>query len=191
MSTRAIREETDAGPYTISNGLSLLRAVMAIPTAVAMLSGHKTLAIVLFFISASTDYFDGYVARRRGEVSEFGRIADPVADKIYVAVAIILMLLLEYVPLWLVVIVLARDLLILIGGVIIRRRTGEVLPSNWTGKWTVGSISVTLLLLYMEVPPPTTTIFLVLTVAMLALSLLLYVRVGLQHLATSDQTENR
>ena len=191
MSQRPIQPESDAGPFTISNGLSLLRALMAIPTAIAMLSHQKTVAIVLFFISASTDYFDGLVARVRNEVSEFGRIADPIADKIYVAVAVILMLILDYVPLWLVIAILARDLLIMIGGIIIQRRTGDVLASNWTGKWTVGAISVTLLLLYMEVSPPVTTIFLLLTVAMLILSLALYVRVGVQHLATSDQTEIR
>ncbi len=186
-----LSKRDDPGVWTISNGLSFLRILLALPTAIAMLSGDQVLAVVLFFISAATDYLDGFVARLRSETSEFGRIIDPVADKIYVATAIVIMLLLEVVPLWFVVAVLARDVLILIGGVMVQRKTGDVLPSNWTGKWTVGAISVTLLLYWMEGPAEVITFFLWLTVAMLLFSFILYVRVALQHLATSGQSENR
>lgn len=177
--------------WTLSNGLSLLRLLLAIPTVMAMVAGEKTLAVTLFFLSAGTDYLDGWAARLRDEISELGRIIDPIADKVYVAAAVVTMLALDIIPLWLVVAVLARDLLILIGGVVVRRKTGEVLSSNWTGKWTVGVLSITLLLYYLEAPTAAITIFLLLTVAMLLLSLLLYIRTALQHLATSGHGENR
>ncbi len=177
--------------WTVSNGLSFLRLLLAVPTVAAMVSGEKTLAIVLFFTAAATDYLDGYVARLRNEISEFGRIIDPIADKAYVAAAVVAMLLLDIVPLWLLVVVLARDLLILIGGILVQRRTGEVLASNWTGKWTVGVLSITLLLYYLEVDGPILAFFIGLTLVMLLLSLILYARTALQHLATSGQGENR
>lgn len=177
--------------WTVSNGLSLLRLLLAIPTVAAMVSGEKTLAVVLFFAAAGTDYLDGYVARLRNEISEFGRIIDPIADKAYVAAAVVAMLLLDIIPLWLLIVVLARDLLILLGGILVQRRTGEVLASNWTGKWTVGVLSITLLLYYLEVDGPVLTFFIGLTLAMLLLSLTLYARTALQHLATSGQGENR
>lgn len=188
----AVRRTEERGRvWTVSNGLSLLRLLLAVPTVIAMVSGEKTLAVILFFTAAGTDYLDGYVARLRNEISEFGRIIDPIADKAYVAAAVVAMLLLGIIPLWLLVLVLARDLLILIGGILVQRRTGEVLASNWTGKWTVGVLSITLLLYYLEVDGPVLTFFIGLTIVMLLLSLILYTRTALQHLATSGQGENR
>ena len=92
---------------------------------------------------------------------------------------------------WLLIVVLVRDLLILVGGILVQRRTGQVLPSNWTGKWAVGVLSITLLLYYVGVGYALLQVFVILTLIMLLLSLVLYTRTALQHLATSGQGENR
>ena len=157
-----------------SNLLSIARVVLAVPTVWLMVEGMRTEAVILFFVSAATDYLDGDLARRRGEVSELGKILDPLADKIYVAAAVITMLLLGVIPLWLVVVVLARDLLILAGGLYVERKTGRLLTSNWTGKWTVGLLSITLLVAWLGADESILTVLYIATAAMLALTTVLY-----------------
>ena len=169
----------------VSNQLSLARILLAVPTVLAMIAGQKEIAVTLFFVSAATDYLDGFIARRRNEVSELGKIVDPLADKIYVAAAVVTMLLLGFVPLWLVLVVLARDIAILLGGLYIEQKTGRLLTSNWTGKWTVGLLSLTLLLSYLEIDPTILTILSVLTTIMLAYSTILYLRTALATLRES------
>ena len=95
------------------------------------------------------------------------------------------MLLLGFVPLWLVLVVLARDIAILLGGLYIEQKTGRLLTSNWTGKWTVGLLSLTLLLSYLEIDPTILTILSVLTTIMLAYSTILYLRTALATLRES------
>ncbi len=70
---------------------------------------HTRLAVVLFGIAALTDFFDGYVARRLGEVTELGNFLDPLADKILVLSAFFAFVFLSIVPLWLVMIIILRD----------------------------------------------------------------------------------
>lgn len=159
----------------VSNLLSLCRLLLTIPTCLLIYYDYRILAVVFFFIAAATDYLDGWTARRFGQISDLGKILDPLADKLYVAGVVLLLLILGILPLWLVLPILLRDLLILLGGIYVRRKTGRVLPSNWTGKWAVGVLSITLLLIYLGVGGIVLHLFIGLTLAMLALSLALYI----------------
>lgn len=169
-------EPADLRPsrWTPSNLLSLSRILLAIPTGVAVWNDWKAIAVGLFVVAALTDYLDGFVARKTGSISELGKILDPLADKVYVAVSVLLMLVLGIVPLWFVAVVLGRDILILLGGVYVEKRTGVVLPSNWVGKWAVGALSLTLLLMYLGVEGIPTTVGVVITLLMFAWSMWLY-----------------
>lgn len=165
-----------AGRWNLSNILSLGRLLLVLPTGVAVWYDAKWIAVTLFVLAAISDYLDGYFARRLGQVSDFGKILDPLADKVYVAGVILLLLFLNVLPLWLVGPILLRDLLILLGGIYVERKVGVVLPSNWTGKWAVGALSLTILLIYLGVEGIVVQSFIALTFLMLFLSLLLYAR---------------
>ncbi len=165
-----------AGRWTFSNILSLARLVLTLPTGIAVWYGAKEAAVALFVLAALTDYLDGYVARRLGQISDFGKILDPLADKVFVGGVVLLLLFLDILPLWLVLPVLLRDLLILLGGIYVERKIGVVLPSNWTGKWAVGALSFTVLLIYLGAEGIVVGAFVALTFVMLALSLFLYAR---------------
>ncbi|MCB0711591.1 MAG: CDP-alcohol phosphatidyltransferase family protein [Ignavibacteriae bacterium] len=165
-----------------SNLLSIARLLMTLPTCLLVYYGHRDLAVISFFVAAFTDYLDGWVARRFNQISDLGKILDPLADKVYVAGVVILLATLGVIPLWFLLPILLRDLLILVGGIYVERKTGEVLPSNWTGKWAVGVLSITLLLFYLEVNGIALQIFIVITLAMLSLSLFLYVKRAYAHL---------
>ena len=103
--------------WTLPNLLSLFR-ILIIPALVYLLSfsdpRSALLAAGLFLIASITDYFDGYLARRNQSVSDVGKILDPLADKLMIASALIMLAAMDRpnepsVPAWLVVIILARE----------------------------------------------------------------------------------
>ena len=141
---------------TASNLLSLSRAILVIPFALVMLVPAEPQRIwggVLLFAAMLTDKFDGVLARKLHQETEWGRILDPLADKVGVASVAIVLLLLGDIPLWFVVALLVRDAAIFAGGLYIRARTGVVLPSNQAGKWAVGIVGVTLMVALLKVFP--------------------------------------
>lgn len=103
--------------WTFPNLLSLTR-ILIIPALVYLLTfpdrSSSLLAAVLFLVASITDYFDGYLARRNKSVSDVGKILDPLADKLMVASALIMLAAINRpgepnVPAWLVVVALARE----------------------------------------------------------------------------------
>lgn len=162
---------------TSSNLLSLLRALLAIPFVAIMLSDtpHARLwGCVIIALAALTDKLDGVLARRFNEITVWGKILDPLADKIGVAAVAVVLLLLRELPLWFVLALVARDLLILAGGVYVRTKYGLVLASNITGKWTIVVVAITLFGGVLGLPSPWKDILVVLSTVMLAASLAAY-----------------
>jgi CDP-diacylglycerol--glycerol-3-phosphate 3-phosphatidyltransferase len=103
--------------WTLPNFLSLFR-ILIVPALVYLLTYpdpvSASLAAFLFLLAAITDFFDGYLARRNRSVSELGKILDPLADKLIVASALIMLAAIDRpgepsVPAWLVVMIVARE----------------------------------------------------------------------------------
>ncbi len=143
--------------FTISNILSFLRFLLAIPIWILLgnlgTSAGQTTSINIRFIVLGiclimmlTDFLDGYFARKRNEITEIGKIIDPLADKIGVAVIVLRLFLLDMLPAYYFWIVVLRDVIILIGGIYVTSKIGKVLPSNYVGKVTVTIISIVMLL---------------------------------------------
>lgn len=165
---------------TVSNLLSLIRALLTLPFTLVMLSDMRDArwwGIGLLALAALTDKLDGDIARKFGQVTEWGKILDPLADKIGMAVLALVLVHLGLIPLWLMAVVLARDLLILIGGLYLKARRGYVEPSNTLGKWTVGVLAVTMALALLEIKGIVLEIAIWLSVGMLVLSFGGYVQV--------------
>lgn len=134
--------------FYISNILSFSRLVLLIPLIFFLISPNENYylfsSIIIIFMWIS-DLLDGYFARKRKEVSELGKIIDPLADKITVISITIILLFQGIVPLWFFIVIVLRDLIILSGGLFIKQKYGIVLQSNWVGKLTVFTIGFTLL----------------------------------------------
>jgi len=92
-----------------------------------------------------TDILDGYFARSRNEISELGKVIDPVADKVSIITISLVMVMTGIIPLWFFLVIMSRDILILSGGLAVKKKTGKVLQSNITGKLTVFVIGFTLM----------------------------------------------
>ena len=92
------------------------------------------IAAALFVLISCTDWIDGYLARSRNEVTDFGKFLDPLADKILVAAALIVLVELQMIPSWPVLIILAREFIV--SGVrMIAASRGEVIAASWYGKF--------------------------------------------------------
>jgi phosphatidylglycerophosphate synthase len=131
--------------YTISNGLSALRGVLAIPAVWAVWTGRLDVGIWMCVAASITDVLDGRIARARNEVSELGKLIDPVFDKIFVAGIVLAMTIKGYLPVWFTGVVIGRDILILLAGMTIRNRKRVTLMSNTAGKVAVTFIGFTIL----------------------------------------------
>jgi cardiolipin synthase len=123
------------GPFfTPANAISLARIPLA-GVAVACLALDERIAAQLLLVAAFlTDALDGAVARATKGTSEWGRILDPVADKLVFAVIGISLAWLHLIPWWLAAAIVGRDLLVTIGGLRHIRDLGHVPESNLAGK---------------------------------------------------------
>src|SRR5580765_7929264 len=122
----------------LPNFLTLLR-ILTIPVFLEFLSYHFYWeALVVFAIGGLTDFLDGFVARWMKQQTALGAYLDPVADKLLVITSFIMLGLIGGIPMWLAVVVVARDVLIVIGYVVIHFLVDEPLKVRPTrlGKWS-------------------------------------------------------
>ena len=138
-----------------ANLLSALR-VLLIPFVLYGLSrdgqtlSATTLGLIL--VMGASDIVDGYVARRWGQPSAVGQILDPVADKIVLASVGVGLVLWRGFPLWLVLLLLLRDLVILAVGLSLWYRRGLVIPANRLGKYTTVCMGLAVLAYVFPIP---------------------------------------
>ena len=100
---------------TIANLITLLRIVLVPAIVWAILTNQTTLALLLFVVAGLSDAVDGTVARYFDQQSKLGTILDPIADKLMLVSVFISLAYLEAIPLWLVILIVSRDILIIFG----------------------------------------------------------------------------
>ena len=141
--------------YTSSNLLSFLRLLMAIPFWILVGNlnepGIRYVVATLAIIGAVTDVLDGYLARKYNEVTELGKIIDPLADKVAIGAIVIRLFLIGEIPDYYFYLIIGRDILIFLGGIFVTKKIGRVLPSNMLGKITVSFIGIVILLIFLSV----------------------------------------
>jgi CDP-diacylglycerol--glycerol-3-phosphate 3-phosphatidyltransferase len=93
------------------------------------------IAFILILIAALTDWLDGYLARKMNKISRLGVALDPVADKVFAGLLVILLIYFREFPIWLAVMIIGRDLLIMVAGGLALKKRGISVPSNLTGKY--------------------------------------------------------
>ena len=137
----------------LPNILTLLRMAMTL-VLVASLSirypWHLTIALLVFLAASFTDYLDGVIARNRNLITDFGKLMDPLADKILTASAFICLIPYGALPAWAVIVIISREFLIT-GLRLLASSKGIVLPAEKLGKhktaWQMITIIFFLLLL--------------------------------------------
>ena len=101
--------------FTIPNLLSFIRIILVPIIVVLYLKKHMVAATVLVVVSGASDMLDGFIARTFNQVSDLGKLLDPIADKLFLVSAFIALGIAGALPVWLIVLVILRDLLIVAG----------------------------------------------------------------------------
>ena len=134
------------------------------------------IATFIFIVASLTDQLDGYIARSRNQVTNFGKFMDPLADKLLVCSALICMIELGQLPAWMVLIIIAREFIIS-GFRLVASDNGVVIAASYWGKWktTFQMISVVLLIFNFEALTLITKISVWISLALTVISLVDYI----------------
>ena len=138
----------------LPNSITLLR-ILLIPVFVWLYleptSERAFWAGLIFAAAAFTDFLDGYLARRRGQITNLGKLLDPVADKLLVASGLILLVQVQQVAVWLAIVMIARELIVT-GARAVAAKEGFIVPADSLGKFKViGQIGGILCLIFQGV----------------------------------------
>ena len=128
------QEEVTDRVFTAANIITFIRLIMVPVSLGFLLSGNDIVATVLFALTAATDFLDGQVARRTHTVSKLGQLLDPAVDRLLMICAVVGLLAVGRLPVWIVIVVLARDAFLLIGGAWLLREHGIRVPVIYAGK---------------------------------------------------------
>ena len=167
---------------TIPNILSISRICLVPIFIVAYFldgDGAKTYAISIYALASITDVLDGFLARRYGASTKLGKFLDPLGDKMINVSAMACITVDMLIPVWAVVVTVVKELLMAIGGLIVRKKaTGELPPSNLLGKAsTVVFFLVCLtLMVFRNIPRKVATILITIAVALTVTALLSYIK---------------
>ena len=119
--------------WNVPNVLTMLRLAL-IPVFVALFAaGHDKLALLTFLVASFTDFLDGYLARKHNQITAFGKLMDPLADKVMVCTALLCQGIKGVFPWAAIAIVMGKELLMVLGGVFMLRND-VVVYSNMLGK---------------------------------------------------------
>jgi Phosphatidylglycerophosphate synthase len=99
-----------------------------------MYTQQYVVAVVLFIIAGVTDVLDGYIARKYNLVTPWGKVADPLADKLMQITALMMLTINTKLPVIVLLIVIAKELFMVIGGVLLYKKDNFVVSANWYGK---------------------------------------------------------
>ena len=169
----------------LPNAITLLR-ILLIPVFVWLFSESnpdRALAAALVFASAAfTDFLDGYLARRRGQITNVGKLLDPVADKLLVASGLILLVQFQRVAVWLAIVMIAREMIVT-GARAVAAKEGFIVPADSLGKYkVVGQIGGLLFLFLQGVWISTEDLFFYVGTGLLYIALVLSLISGSRYL---------
>lgn len=141
----------------LPNFLTMLR-ILLVPVLVAALlaadeGAGDVLAAVVFAVASMTDAIDGWLARRHEAITNFGKLMDPVADKLLIIAALLSLVALNRVAAWVAMVIIAREFAVTVAR-LAARAEGLVIPANWWGKVKTAVQVLTVFLLILVDPSP-------------------------------------
>jgi CDP-diacylglycerol---glycerol-3-phosphate 3-phosphatidyltransferase len=143
----------------LPNRLTLGRLLLTVLFVAAMSVDHvsaKFAALVIFLVATLTDYLDGHLARKYGLVTDFGKLMDPLVDKILTAAAFILLIPAGAIPAWVVIVIISREFLIT-GLRLLANSKGRILPAERLGKHKTAWQMITIIYFLCLLPMSGTT----------------------------------
>lgn len=147
-------------PMNTANKLTLAR-VFLIPVFLVIaywgFPGSRYVALAVYIVACLTDLLDGYIARHYNQVSDFGKFADPLADKMLVTAAMLWFVEIGQMPAWMLLIVICREFAVS-GLRMIASDKGRVIAAGWSGKVKTAATMVCVVLMFLPIPPVVNTL---------------------------------
>lgn len=139
----------------LANKLTIARVVL-IPVFLLALyllpeGRASSVGAIIFIIASATDWLDGYIARSRNLVTDFGKFMDPLADKMLVASALIYFVEIARIPAWIVIVIISREFVIS-GFRLVAANNGMVIAASWWGKIKTATTMVMIIVLLLQFP---------------------------------------
>ncbi|HEX3679548.1 MAG TPA: CDP-alcohol phosphatidyltransferase family protein [Galbitalea sp.] len=119
---------------TIPNLLSFIRLALVPVFLVFIIVGADLAALIVLVVSSVTDYFDGVIARKFQQVTRLGQLLDPAADRLFIFAALVGLCVRDIIPWWLVVVIVGRDFMLLVLGIVLANHGYGPLPVHHLGK---------------------------------------------------------
>jgi len=175
-------------PNKISITRICLIPVFVVAFYLTVIPYNFIIAAVIFTVAAFTDFLDGYIARKYNMVSDFGKFLDPIADKVLVSTALILVLvpptgvvMLPWYASIMVAVILARELIIS-GFRLVAAGKNVVIAADWSGKIKtfVTDVAICAILIFAQISPTAFTVWNIVGTALLGLSTLLTIISGVE-----------
>ncbi len=173
-------------PLNVPNALTLLRLglipVFVVVSAFGATPMLTVVAALVFAVASLTDWLDGYVARRRKQITDLGKLLDPIADKLLILAALVILVEAGRAPGWLVILILAREFAVTALRAV-AAVGGRVLAAESMGKLKMGLQTVAVLVLILEplLPQGAHLVGLILLLLATALAILSASRYALQY----------
>lgn len=118
----------------IPNILTVIRFIMVPFFGYFMYTQHYVAAAIFFTLAGATDILDGYIARRYNMITPWGKVADPLADKLMQLTALFMLTISKKMPPVVLIIVLAKEIFMVAGGILLYKKDNFVVSANWYGK---------------------------------------------------------
>ena len=139
----------------LPNKLTLLRIVLILPFLLVLylgIPGASYIALAIFILASLTDLLDGKIARKYSLITDFGKFADPLADKMLVTAAMLWFVENGQMPGWALLIVIVREFAVS-GLRMVASDKGRVIAAGWSGKVKTASTMVCIILMFLSIPP--------------------------------------
>jgi len=138
-------EEVHHTIYSVANLITIVRLILVPIFFVVLMDADgersRLAAFVIYAIAGSTDWLDGQLARRTHTVTQFGKIVDPLVDRLLLASGVLGLYLIGELPLWVPIVLVVRDMYLLYGAFVLERHR-VILPVSYIGKLTTAVLLV-------------------------------------------------
>jgi CDP-diacylglycerol--glycerol-3-phosphate 3-phosphatidyltransferase len=181
-------------PANLPNSLTVIRILLVPVLVVALLAetrGGDLLAAVVFAVASVTDFVDGYLARSRNSITTFGKLMDPIADKLLVISALFALVSRDRIAVWVAIIIVARELAVTLSRMAVGAQGVVVAAANWGKLKTVIQVATIFFLIAFDPTPAWVDVMVYVMVAVTIISGIDYL-VGLRRqLGSPDQLSSQ
>ncbi len=136
----------------IPNILTTTRFILVPVFGYFLYQSQYILSVIILTVAGITDYLDGHIARKYNMITSWGKLADPLADKLMQLTALIILGIKNKISFFVVIIVLLKEIIMVIGSVLLLKQDKFVVSSNWYGKLTTVILYFAVILIMLDLP---------------------------------------